>query len=545
MVITIVAFLLVWFALVAPNHLSDLKLGTFVRIPLEGLAIIAVTLVLGPRMRRVVAAMFGVLLGLLVILKSFDMGFYAVLDRPFDPVNDWYYLRPGIDVLGDSIGPNGAKVVVVVAAVLIVAVLVILPLCVVRLTRLVAGHRRVSAQAVTTLGVVWLVCAVFGLQFAPGARVASTSAANLALDEVSQVRADFADRHTFAKEIAEDRFSDTPSDQMLTGLRGKDVILAFVESYGRIAVQDSTFSPGVDAVLDAGTSRLRAAGFSARSAFLTSPTFGAASWLAHSSLQSGLWVDSQQRYNQLITEDRLTLTQAFGRAGWRTVFDVPADTRDWPEGSDFYQFDEYYDSRNVGYQGPEFSYAPMPDQYTLSTFQRLELAKTDRDPIMAEIDLVSSHHPWTPLPHMVDWNQVGDGSIYDGMPEQGESPDEVFGDSDKVRAVYGKSIEYSLNSLISFVQEYPDPNLVIIMLGDHQPHSYVTGDHPGHDVPITIIAHDPDVLDRISGWGWQHGMNPSPEAPVWPMDSFRDRFFTAYGPQASPTPSSTDPSSQP
>ena len=52
-------------------------------------------------------------------------------------------------------------------------------------------------------------------------------------------------------------------------------------------------------MLDAGTGRLRAAGFSSRSAFLTSPTFGAASWLAHATLQSGLWVDSQQRYDQL------------------------------------------------------------------------------------------------------------------------------------------------------------------------------------------------------------------------------------------------------
>jgi hypothetical protein len=37
------------------------------------------------------------------------------------------------------------------------------------------------------------------------------------------------------------------------------------------------------------------------------------------------------------------------------------------------------------------------------------------------------------------------------------------------------------------------------------------------------------VLERISGWGWQDGMLPDPHAPVWPMDSFRNRFLTAYG----------------
>jgi hypothetical protein len=33
-------------------------------------------------------------------------------------------------------------------------------------------------------------------------------------------------------------------------------------------------------------------------------------------------------------------------------------------------------------------------------------------------------------------------------------------------------------------------------------------------------------------------MNPGPDAPVWPMDAFRDRFLTAYGvqPPVAPTP---------
>jgi len=35
-------------------------------------------------------------------------------------------------------------------------------------------------------------------------------------------------------------------------------------------------------------------------------------------------------------------------------------------------------------------------------------------------------------------------------------------------------------------------------------------------------------LDRIAGWGWQVGLAPRPDAPVWPMDAFRDRFLTAY-----------------
>jgi hypothetical protein len=147
---------------------------------------------------------------------------------------------------------------------------------------------------------------------------------------------------------------------------------------------------------------------------------------------------------------------------------------------------------------------------------------------MAEIDLVSTHWPWAPLPQMVDWNDVGDGSIFNPMPAQGHTYDEVWSDPALVQAAYGQSVEYTMKTLTSFVQNYGDPNLVVIALGDHQPAAIVSGDNATHDVPISIIAHDPEVLNRISEWGWQDGLRPDPQAPVWPMESFRDRFLTAY-----------------
>ena len=240
-------------------------------------------------------------------------------------------------------------------------------------------------------------------------------------------------------------------------------------------------------------------------------------------------MDTQRRYRQLIAEDRMTLTDAFGRAGWHTVFTVPANTRDWPEGKEFYRFETYYDSRNVGYEGPKFGYAPVPDQYTLTHFQRQVLAPSPRRPVMAEIDLISSHHPWTPLPRLVPWDEVGDGSVFDGMPEEGESSKEVFGDPEAVKRVYGESLEYSWETLTSFLETYPDPDLVLVVVGDHQPHSYVSGQDAGRDVPISVIAQDPDVMARISGWGWDDGLRPMPDAPVWRMDAFRDRFIAAFG----------------
>ena len=48
-------------------------------------------------------------------------------------------------------------------------------------------------------------------------------------------------------------------------------------------------------------------------------------------------------------------------------------------------------------------------------------------------------------------------------------------------------------------------------------------------MPITIVAKDKAVLGKVSGWGWQDGLRPARNSPVWPMSAFRDRFLTAFG----------------
>jgi hypothetical protein len=527
--ITVLAFVIVWFALVAPNRLERLTPGQFVQLPVEALVVIAIGLVLPPRPRQVLAAIVGVLLGLLAVIKILDLGFYEELDRPFNPVIDWSSLGPAIGVVRDSIGRGWANVAVVAAVLFVLLVVAAVTVSVMHMSRVTARHRASSARVVGALALGWIVCAGFGLAVSPSAPIASRSASGLAADQVREVHAAVADQQRFESSLAsKDSFSSASAASLLTGLRGKDVIFAFVESYGQVAVQNSSFSAGVDSVLAAGTKSLDAAGYSSRSAFLTSPTFGGISWLAHSTLQSGLWINNQQRYNQLVSSDRFTLSDAFKRAGWRTVGDVPSNTKPWPEGTSFYHYDQLYDEHNVGYAGPKFSYASMPDQYTLSAFQRMELTP-NHAPVMAEIDLVSSHTPWTPLPHLIDPSLVGDGSIYNGMPAQGPAPSAVWPDAKKVQATYGQSIQYSLDSLMSFVTNSQDDNLVVVMLGDHQPATIVSGTGASHEVPISIIAHDPGVLERISSWAWQDGLLPDPQAPVWPMDAFRNRFLTAYG----------------
>jgi hypothetical protein len=469
----------------------------------------------------------GLVLGLLTLVKLLDMGFFVALGRPSNPVVDWRYLSGAVSLLDDTVGATRAVVALALIALLAVALLVLLPLAVRRLTRVVAEHPTGSLRTVGALGVVWVVCALVGVQLVPGEPVASTSATSLTVEHVSAGAAKLADEKAFAASVAADPFREAPVDGLLAKLRGKDVVVAFVESYGRGAVEGTSYSVGVGAVLADGTTRLDAAGFGSRSGWLTSPTFGGLSWLAHGTLQSGVWTDDQRRYDALLASDRATLSSTFERAGWRTVDLVPADERAWPEGATFFGYDQIYDSRNLGYRGPKFSYAPMPDQYVWSAFRRLELAPGHR-PVMAEIDLVSSHTPWTPLPRMIPWDQVGDGSVFAPMPAQGPSPDVVWRDPAAVQASYGTSVEYTLSALTSFVETYADPNLVLVVLGDHAPATIVSGPNASHDVPISIISKDPEVLAAIGSWGWNPGLRPAHDAPVWPMSDFRDRFLTAF-----------------
>jgi hypothetical protein len=532
-VATGVALAVVLAALVLPNLLADLRPTAFARIPLEALVGVVVLVVLPPRLRRLVAVLAGVLLGLLLIVKFFDMGFYWFLDRPFDPYLDLSLARPGIEFLDSSFGRLGAVAAAIGLVVLGVGLVVGMTWAVLRATRLVVRHDRPALGVVAVLAVVWVACAVGGVETAPGLPVADKNSAVHTYQSVRQVARDVRDGREFEQQARVDRFRNTPPDQLLTALRGKDVVLAFVESYGRSAIEDPELSPGIDAVLDAGTERLTAAGFASQSAFLTAPTTGSGSWLAHTTLLSGLWVNTQERYRTLVQSDRFTLNQAFGKAGTRPIAVMPGVTRAWPEG-EFFGFDRIYGSKDLGYRGPHFAWAPMPDQYTLAAMQRLELGRPGHQATMVEMPLVSSHIPWTPLPSMVDWDTIGDGRHFAAQARAGEKPAAVWRDPAKVRSQYAKSVEYTLTALTQWMERYGTEDTVLVFLGDHQAAPIVVGNRASRDVPITIVAKDPAVLDRVAGWGWQDGLNPTPSAPVWRMDAFRDRFLTAFG--STPTP---------
>ena len=110
-VLTLLAFLLVWAALVAPDQPGHFTPRAFVRLPLEGVIVIALALVLPAPARRLLAWVVGPAIGLLIVVKVLDYGFFTAFDRPFNPGDDWSYRHIGIETLRESIGRTSANLV--------------------------------------------------------------------------------------------------------------------------------------------------------------------------------------------------------------------------------------------------------------------------------------------------------------------------------------------------------------------------------------------------------------------------------------------------
>ena len=107
----------------------------------------------------------------------------------------------------------------------------------------------------------------------------------------------------------------------------------FVESYGQMAVQGTSFSPGIDEVVNAGTQQLagRRVLIPQRLAHLVDVRRRQLARARHAAVGS-----LGQQPQALFRADREPTSHArqcaFRRAGWSTVADVPATHGSWPEG---------------------------------------------------------------------------------------------------------------------------------------------------------------------------------------------------------------------
>ncbi len=516
----VAALVCVFVVVIIPNRLEWITPGSFMFLPLELIVAGLLLLVpgLGGRALRVVLA---ILLATGLVFKVADLVVYEVFSRPFNPVFDLYLVDDGLRLITGAFGRIDA-IVLALLMLLVFALIFYFAFAVLgRLQNRLQQSSRYSLPALAGLLVVWI-----GLHFAGFPRV-NTYFHDELVEHVSAIFDSLDDIKSFAAIVNNDKFATASGEQLFSKLRGKDVLVIFVESYGRTVFDDDEFSKEIKPSFDQANFQLKLNGLQARTAWLTSPTVGGISWLAHGTLLSGLWINNQLRYDSLILSQRATLNRLFQRAGWRTLGVMPAITMAWPEGQ-YFGFDQTYNAGNLGYQGLPFNWITMPDQFVMAALQGLERNKAPRPPLMAEIALISSHAPWTPVPELVHWDEVGNGAIFNGQAVAGPDPDEVWENTARIREQYRKSIDYVINMLASYAIQFGDDNLVMLILGDHQPAPLVTNDSPSNEVPVHVIARDPAVFEAITDWHWSEGLVPAKDAPVWRMDALRDRFIEAF-----------------
>jgi hypothetical protein len=281
----------------------------------------------------------------------------------------------------------------------------------------------------------------------------------------------------------------------------------FVESYGAATYDDPAYAARLAAARAALADAVAATGRAAVSAFVESPTFGGASWLAHASLLAGVEVRDGDAYNLLTTQPRGNLVRAFSAEGYRTVALMPGLHQDWREGAAFYGFDEIYGAGRLDYRGPAFGWWRIPDQFALAKLDRLEVAPVRRPPLFVFFPTINSHAPFRPLPpYQPDWKRLVSERPYDaGVETAGRDEAALW---QNLAPAYADAVGYALTTLAGYLRERPREDLVLIVLGDHQPPAGVAGERPGWEVPVHVIASRRAVVDALLAGGFVPGLEP-------------------------------------
>ncbi|OFW34979.1 MAG: hypothetical protein A3F70_04540 [Acidobacteria bacterium RIFCSPLOWO2_12_FULL_67_14] len=313
-------------------------------------------------------------------------------------------------------------------------------------------------------------------------------------------------------------------DADLGTLAGADVLLIFVESYGAVTFE----TPEIAGPLAASRADLDAAihetGRHVMSAYVDSPTFGASSWLAHLSLISGVDVRDQYAYTSLMASRRETILSNFTRAGYRTVALMPGMRQAWPEGA-FYGFDTIYGRAQLDYQGPEFGWWSIPDQYALAKLDALERSRAGRAPLFVVFPTSTTHAPFGPVaPYQPDWPRVLTTTAYE--PAEVERSMAFAPDLTNLRPSYTHAMAYEYRSFAGYLRAQQD-DPVVILIGDHQPPAAVSGPGASWSVPVHVIAKRTGVLDRLAAHGFQPGLTPQRPA-IGPMHALVPVFLDAF-----------------
>lgn len=437
--------------LIVPNHPIERELLTVWIAPLE-LPVILLALLLLPAQSRIGQTVrwgLVIALTLITVFRVADFATHMAFDRPFNLALDWNLVAAGWHTLAESIGYGLtlATLLVTLAAIGLLVWLLWLATGVwlkLEPTPALAKLSLMALIASTTLAGAHAGHVTGHWQFAnppPG----DSSTLRTAWRYLHEPWTTMQSLRAFEKVAISEPPMQGPG--LLQKLKGHDVLIIYVESYGRSSFDNPLYRATHTTTLKQAQDKLQDKGLAMRSGWLTAPMVGGQSWLAHGSMASGLWVSDQGRYRALIASGRSTLFDDAKAAGFKTVAIMPAIRLAWPDGN-YFGFDAIYPSYGLGYKGLPFNWVTMPDQFALAALDRLERNNTTnaQTNLFVQVALSSSHAPFTPVPKLLPWNELGDGSVFNAMAQSGASPQDVWSDHDRVREQFRLAIDYSLQT---------------------------------------------------------------------------------------------------
>jgi hypothetical protein len=93
---------------------------------------------------------------------------------------------------------------------------------------------------------------------------------------------------------------------------------------------------------------------------------------------------------------------------------------------------------------------------------------------------------------------------------------------------YVEAMTYDLDVLAGYLSGHADRDLVMIVLGDHQPPAAVSGEHASWDVPVHVITGRAALLDRLRSNGFSGGLTPARER-IGRMHELLPKLLDAFG----------------
>ena len=318
----------------------------------------------------------------------------------------------------------------------------------------------------------------------------------------------------------------TPVASDLARVRGADVFLVFIESYGQVSWDRPAFVTALASSRASLEAAIRDTGREVVSASIESSTFGGESWLAHISLLTGTEVRDQDTNVRLMAQPRDTMVTAFARHGYRTVAVMPGLQRDWPEGG-FYRFDQVYGSHELDYHGPPFGWWDVTDQYVLARLDALSIARPSGKPLFVFFPTISTHTPFTPTPpYQPDWKRILTAAPYDAdeLDRAWSQPPDWL----NLGPGYTQALDYIHATLAGYLRLHGGRDLVMILVGDHQPPAAVSGEGASWDVPMHVIASRRELLDRLLRHGFRQGLAPTTE-PLMKINAMLPVLLDGFG----------------